>query len=741
MGNQDNPTAGAHHTTPPPEGLYESEINALICAMTLSEKIGQLNQVNAEGPRILEQLGPDLVNGKIGSILNQVDPEIVREMQHLARKESRLGIPLLVARDVIHGFKHVSPIPLGQAATFNPAIIEQCARISAIEARLSGINWAFSPMIDVSRDPRWGRIAESFGEDPYLNSVFGVAMIKGLQGEKLDNNSLLAACAKHFVGYGASEGGRDYNTTNIPENELRNIYLKPFKAAVDCGVASFMTSFSDLDGVPATANDYLLTDILRGEWGFDGIVVSDWDAISQLIVHGIAENAKKATELALNAGVDMDMESHAFSAHLEELFADKNISIDQIDQAVANVLRIKFKLGLFKANESSIAMPTADSIRTTLKEAAVQSMVLVKNSNNLLPLVPKNLSKLSLIGPLIDAPNEQLGTWVFDGDPALTVTPLKAANAMFGDILDLHADRAMETSRSRNISHFDYVAKTASTSDAIILCLGEEAILSGEAHCRADISLPGAQEELIDVLYKTGRPIIAVIMAGRPIIVSNILDKVDALIYAWHPGTMGGEALMELLTGTSVPSGRLPVTIPKSVGQIPIYYNHKNTGRPADPARILQIDQIEKGASQTSFGMTSFYLDAGFEPQFPFGFGLGYSEIAYSDLSLSETTISCQDKLKARVSIKNKGKHPAVETVQLYIRDVFGSITRPVKELKDFKRVALQPNEVVQVSFDITNEDLKYTNRDGEYDVEPGEFELWIGPDASCVESVKFELL
>jgi len=721
---------------------FEEAIRDLISEMTLPEKIGQLNQINADYPDVLAILTPELKAGAIGSILNQTDPKIVKKMQRIAVEESRLGIPLLVGRDVIHGFNTITPIPLGQAASWNPDLIQACARQSAVEACEHGINWAFSPMIDVSRDPRWGRIAESFGEDPYLNSVMGVAMIKGLQGNDLSSKTSIAACAKHFVGYGASEGGRDYNTTNISDYELHNIYLTPFKAAVRAGVASLMTSFSDLDGIPATANDHILKRILRGDWEFDGVTVSDWDAIGQLIAHGLAEDLEHACEAALLAGVDVDMESRAYQKHLEKLVDNGRIDIAEVDKRVANILRLKFRLGLFDrpyTDIGEISDRCAEKAKITAKEMAQQSLVLLKNDSDVLPLNPQNISRLSIIGPLADDPIEQLGTWVFDGDPSLTITPLNALKAL-GDSIEIHHDRAMVSTRSKDMDAYSTIAKQAKSSDAIILCLGEESILSGEAHCRANIELPGSQLELVQELHKTGRPIVAVIMAGRPLTLGKILDLVDAVIFAWHPGTMGGEAIIDTIFGKSVPSGKLPITFPKVVGQIPIYYNHKNTGRPADPDRILHIDDIELGASQTSFGMTSFYLDAGHEPLFPFGFGLGYAKVEYSDLSLSAENIGLDEKLRARAKLKNTGRHPAIEIAQLYIRDLVGSLTRPVKELKGFKRVKLEPGEEVTIEFEISADDLAFYRRDKTFGAEPGVFEVWIGGCSSTELSKQFRL-
>jgi beta-glucosidase len=704
----------------------ESRIADLLSRMTLDEKIGQLNQVEAWGPHAAAHLAEDLRAGRIGAVLNQVDPAINAELQRIAREESRLGVPLLIGRDVIHGYQSVSPLPLGQGASWNPDLVRENAKMAAAEASASGINWTFAPMIDICRDARWGRIAESFGEDPYLTSVLGAAMVEGFQGDNLEDVESIAACAKHFAGYGASEGGVDYNTTNIPVNEMRNVHLPPFRAAVEAGVATFMTSFSDIDGIPATASEFLLRDVLRSEWKFDGLVVSDWDAIRQLCDHGMAENDKEAALLAATAGVDMDMVGGAFAGWLPALIEDGRFEEKTIDEMVANVLRVKFKLGLFDGRPDAAPVPARMPALAAARELAAQSCVLLKNENRALPLDAQHLNRLAVIGPLADAPVEQLGTWVFDGDASLSVTPLKALEAMLDGQVELRFEKGVQNSRHRGHDGFEAAYQAVADSDAAVLVLGEEAILSGEAHCRADIDLPGAQVELVRRLRQAGKPVIAVIFAGRPLTLSNVIDEFDALLYAWHPGAMGGPAIADLLFGREVPSGKLPVTFPKLVGQTPIYYARKNTGRPPSPEKIIHIDDIEEGAPQTSLGMTSFHLDAGYEPLFPFGFGLSYTRFDYTDMSVSTHEMAMGETLVAELNITNAGDYEAAEVVQLYIRDRAASLTRPIRELKGFQRITLKPGETRRVRFEIGEKELSFYRRDQSFGAEPGEFDLWL---------------
>jgi len=534
----------------------EERVANLLGRMTLEEKVGQMNQVHAEGPAGLEALREAIREGRVGSVINQVDPALVNELQRIAVRESRLGIPLLNGRDVIHGFRTVMPIPLGQAATWNPEVVRQGARVAALEAAGAGVNWTFAPMLDISRDPRWGRIAESLGEDPYLTGLLGAAMVQGFQGDDLSAPGSIAACAKHFAGYGASESGRDYATTNIPENELRNAYLRPFEAALEAGAASVMTSFSDIDGVPATASRFLLRDVLRSEWGFDGFVVSDWDSIRQLAVHGLTAGDRDSAWEAVMAGVDMDMAGGAYLAQLPDLVREGRVPPEVVDAAVANVLRAKFRLGLFErpyVEPRQLPRVSAGEAKRVAKQAALQGIVLLKNDAGVLPLSRDRTRSIAVIGPLADDPYEQLGTWIFDGDPALSVTALQALRELAGEGIGIRHVRAMETTRSRSTVSFDEAVQAARESDVAVLFLGEESILSGEAHSRADIRLPGAQAELVRRVREAGKPMIAVVMAGRPLVLTDVIDELDAVLFAWHPGTMGGAAVAELLFGIESP--------------------------------------------------------------------------------------------------------------------------------------------------------------------------------------------
>ena len=721
----------------------ERRIADLIEAMTIDEKAGQMSQFNAAGGHVPDWLREAIQAGRVGSVLNEVDVDTVNELQRIAVEESRLGIPLLIGRDVIHGFRTVLPIPLGQAATWNPELVRQGASVAAREASATGVNWTFAPMIDISRDPRWGRIAESLGEDPFLASELGAAMVRGFQGDDLSAADTILACAKHFAGYGAAESGRDYATTNIPENELRNVYLRPFKAAVENGVATLMTSFSDIDGVPATANDFLLRQVLREEWSFDGLVVSDWDSVRQLQIHGLTDSDRESAYQALTAGVDMEMAGDAYLGNLANLVEEGRVAIEEIDAMVANVLRAKFRLGLFDApytKSDADALMDATFAFDTARQAALESVVLLTNRDGALPLSRDRIESVAVIGPLADAPYEQLGTWIFDGDPDISRTPLAAIRELAGDHFDVHFVRALETSRSRDTGPFDEAVDAARNADVALLFLGEESILSGEAHSRADINLPGAQAELVRRVREVGKPVIAVILAGRPLTLANIVDEVDALLYAWHPGTMGGPAIADLLFGVEAPSGKLPVTFPSVVGQIPIYYNHKNTGRPPTPESIVHIDDIGPFAPQTSLGMTAFHLDAGYRPLFTFGHGLTYTEFHYDRLEISNPDISLGDSLSVSVNLTNTGDVAATETVQLYTRDLAGSVTRPVRELKGFRRVSLQPGEKVTVTFDLHTDDLAFYGRDMRLSAEPGEFHVWVGGSSEAELQASFRI-
>jgi len=717
----------------------EKKIEGLLSKMTLGEKIGQMNQISSYGN--LEEMSRMIKKGEVGSILNEIDPVRVNALQRLAMEESRLGIPLLIARDVIHGFKTVFPIPLGQAASFNPQIAEDGARVAAKEASSVGIRWTFAPMIDISRDPRWGRIAESCGEDTYLASVMGAAMIKGFQGNSLNDPTSIVACAKHFVGYGATEGGRDYNSTYITERQLRNVYLPPFEAAVKQGAGTFMTSFNDNDGVPSSANSFILKKVLRNEWGFDGFVVSDWASIKEMVSHGFCADDKEAAMKAANAGVDMEMVSYTYMNNLKELIKENKVSEKTIDDAVRNILRVKFRLGLFDnpyINEKApSAMYTPDNLAKA-KEAAVQSAILLKNDNNTLP-ISSSVKTIAVVGPMADAPYEQMGTWTFDGEKARTQTPLQALKQFYGDKVQIIYEPALAFSRDKSTANIAKTVNVAAKADMVLAFVGEEAILSGEAHCLADLHLQGAQTALIEALAKTGKPLVTVVMAGRPLTIEKETKLSNSVLYSFHPGTMGGPAIADLLFGKSVPSGKTPVTFPKEVGQIPMYYSHNNTGRPATRKETL-IDSIKVEAGQTSLGCTSFYMDAGFDPLFPFGYGLSYTTFQYNNLKLSSKELGMQQVLTITFDLKNTGNCEGTEVAQLYVRDKVGSVTRPVKELKRFTRVTLKPGDTKNVSFTLPIEELAFWNIDMKKVVEPGDFTLWVGTNSQEGISADFKV-
>lgn len=722
------------------DAAIEKRVEAILTKMTLEEKIGQMNQISSYGN--IEDMRALIKKGEVGSILNEVDPIRINALQHVAMEESRLGIPLLMARDVIHGFKTIFPIPLGQAASFDPQVAHDGARVAAVEASSVGIRWTFAPMIDIARDPRWGRIAEGCGEDTYLTSVMGVAMVRGFQNDSLNSPTSIAACAKHFVGYGAAEGGRDYNSTFIPERRLRQVYLPPFEAAANAGVATFMTSFNDNDGVPSTGNAFILKQVLRKEWGFDGFVVTDWASTTEMIEHGFAVDAHEAAMKAVNAGVNMEMVSYSFIKELPGLIKDGKVKESTIDDAVRNILRVKFRLGLFDnpyVDEKKPSVLYAPSHLEAAKQAAVESAILLKNDKQVLPL-QASVKSVAIVGPMADAPYEQMGTWVFDGDKTHTVTPLTAIKQLVGDKVQVIYEPGLTYSRETNQTGVGKAVAAASHADVILAFVGEEAILSGEAHCLADLNLQGDQSALIAALAKTGKPVVTVVMAGRPLTIGKEVEQSAAVLYSFHPGTMGGPALADLLWGKAVPSGKTPVTFPKEVGQIPIYYAHNNTGRPATRDEVLLKD-IPINAGQTSNGCRSYYLDAGFEPLFPFGYGLSYTTFKYSNVKLSSTSLKDDDVLKVTFDLENTGKYEATEVAQLYVRDKVGSVTRPVKELKRFTRISLKPGEKKNVTFELPVSELAFWDINMNKIVEPGDFSLWVAPDSQSGEEISFKVV
>ena len=722
-------------TQTPTSEQIEAKVDQILSKMTLEEKIGQTamrgTSSRDKGP-LKKELTDMVARGGAGAFLNVMIPENVDELQRIAVEESRLGIPLIFSRDVIHGFKTIFPIPLALAASWNPENAEVGARVSAFEGTTAGIRWTFAPMMDIARDPRWGRIAESFGEDPYLTSQMAVAMVNGFQTDDLSDPTAMAACAKHFVGYGAAEGGRDYNTAMIPQRELHDIYLKPFKAAADAGCATMMSSFNEIDGIPASGNKYLLTNTLRDDWGWDGFLVSDWDSIVEMIDHGYAADEKEAAKRAINAGLNMEMTSRSYEHHLAALVEEGLVEEAWIDEMVRQILRIKFRLGLFEnpyhAKDRGEVLLLPENLEKA-KKAAIESVVMLKNKDSILPLNKDQKQTYAVIGPLANAPHEQMGTWVFDGRGENSIVPVDAIRDLVGDA-SVHYAPGLTHSRDRSENGFQAAMDAAENSDVILFFAGEEAILSGEAHSRSNIDLPGAQNQLIAQLSSLGKPLVLIVMSGRPNTIQTQVEQSDAVLIAFHGGNMAGPALADLLFGIASPSGRLPVTWPINVGQIPIYYNHKNTGRPASDKKFVQMDDIEIGAWQSSLGNQSHYLDIGFRPAYPFGFGLTYSTFEYSDLHLSSESIALGGNLKVSATITNTGNAIATEVVQLYVRDLVGDVTRPVRELKGFERVTLKPGESRKVSFTLHTKDLSFHNLEMQEVTEPGDFQLWIAPNA-----------
>ena len=707
----------------------DKKVDELLSKMTLHEKVGQMNQLSG-GAWLVDQAA----KGEVGSILNCVDPAEINAVQKAAVEQSRLGIPILVSRDVIHGFRTIFPIPIGQAATFDPAIVEKGARIAAVEATASGVRWTFSPMLDIARDPRWGRVAEGSGEDPYLDALMGVAMVKGYQGDDLSDPTSMAACIKHFVGYGAAEGGRDYNTTMISERSLRNTYFPAFKAAAEAGAATLMTSFNEIDGIPSTGNKWLLKDILRDEWGWDGMVVTDWNSAGEMIAHGFSRDLKHTAEQAINAGVDMDMMSYGFIQYVEELVKEGKVSEKEIDRAVRNILKLKFELGLFEHpyvdETASAKVDYAPEHLEAAKQCAIESAVLIKN-NGVLPLA--GAKTILVTGPLADAPHEQMGTWAFDGQKEHTLTPLAALRQEY----DVIWEPGLDYSRDKDRSDFAKVRIAASRADAAVVFVGEEAILSGEAHSLSNLNLQGAQSELIAEVAKSGKPVVVVVIAGRPLTIERDLANCDAMLYSFHPGTMGGPALADLIKGKAVPSGKLPMTFLRDAGQAPFYYNHNNSGRPCNGTETL-LDDIPMAAGQTSLGCTSYYLDTGYGPLFPFGYGLSYTSFDYGKPVVENAELGRDDVLRVSFDLKNTGKYEGTEVAQLYVQDKVGSVVRPVRELKRFERVNLAPGESRKVTFELPVAELAFWNFDMEYVVEPGDFRLWVAGDSASGTPVDF---
>ena len=693
----------------------EQQINALLRRMTLEEKLGQLQQFDGEASGNYRPEHRDLVRkGLLGSTLNVRGAQRTNELQRIAVEESRLKIPVLFGFDVIHGYRTIFPVPLGEASSWDPAVAERSASIAAAEARAAGVHWTFAPMVDIARDARWGRVVEGAGEDPYLGSIMARARVRGFQGRDYSAPDKVLACAKHWVAYGAAEGGRDYNTTDMSETTLREIYFPPFKAAVDEGVGTFMSAFNDLNGVPASANPFTLTKVLRGEWKFDGFVVSDYTAVQELMQHGVAANEEEAAQLALNAGVDMEMVSRLYNKHGAELLRTGQVSQTTIDEAVRRILRIKFRLGLFErpyadeSRERAVVFSAANV--AAARDTASRSMVLLKNDGNVLP-ISKNIKSIAVIGPLADDQVDMLGPWNGDGNAADVVTLLAGIKAKappstkiirYAKGCDIEGD---------STQGFDEAVVAARASDVVVVAVGESAAMSGEASSRSSLDLPGRQLDLVKALQATGKPVVVVLMNGRPLAISWMAQNSAAILETWFAGNQAGNAIADVLFGDVNPGGKLPVTFPRSVGQEPLYYNHMNTGRPPDP----------------NSKWTSKYLDIPWTPLFPFGYGLSYTQFRLSNLQVSATRIRPDGRVTVSVEVENVGVRGGDEVVQLYIRDVAASVTRPVRELKGFQRVTLPPGTKRRLEFNLGPEQLGFYNREMRFVVEPGEFKVMVG--------------
>lgn len=721
-------------------------ITELMKKMTVEEKLGQLNLItptSRTGPFATKKPLDKLKDGSAGNIYSIMGTSEFVHSRVVLADSTRLRIPLLNGLDIIHGLKTVFPIPLGLSCSWDTLLIEKTARVAAIEGSAVGYNWTFSPMVDISRDPRWGRVMEGSGEDPYLGGLIARAMVKGYQGHDLKDETSLMACVKHFAMYGASEAGRDYNVTDMNRLTMYQIYLPPFKAAIDAGAGSIMTAFNEVDGIPATTNKWLMTDLLRKEWGFNGFVVTDFNAIQELIAHGVAEDYKHAAELSLRAGVDMDMASESMVASLNQSLQEGKVSMQQINTACRRVLEAKYKLGLFSNPYRNYDPAKADKVTLTpeniqvAKEAALKSIVLLKNDNNTLPL--KKDCNIALIGPFVNSKQEMFSMWSFRGDTESVVTILDGIkkqnpNTRYAEGTQL-TDEPFFLKKSRRVFEEEdqkrLVAEAltiANQSDVIVLVLGESLNMSGEAKSKTNLDLPDCQKALLKTLKSTGKPVVLVLLNGRPLTIEDDLPYADAVLEAWRPGTAAGDAIADVLFGNYNPSAKLTMTFPRSVGQIPIYYNHKNTGRPYG---------VGKDRGLLSF--TSYYLDNENSPLYPFGYGLSYTSFEYGDIVLSETSLTGNSGiLKAKISITNTGKYAGEETVQLYVRDLVASVTRPVRELKQFQKVFLQPGETKEVIFKITVEDLKFYNAELQWDWEPGKFNLFIGTNSQDVKETSF---
>lgn len=736
------------------DDAIEQKVDSVLALMNLKEKIGQMVQysaswdvtgpASAEGDKFKEE---KLKKGEVGSMLNVTSVEAVRNAQKLVMENSRLKIPLIFAYDVIHGYKTIFPIPLGESASWDLDIIEKSARIAAKETSAAGMQWTFAPMIDISRDARWGRIMEGSGEDTYLGSKIGVARIKGFQGDDLSKNNTIAACAKHFAGYGFGEAGRDYNTVNIGEHELHNVILPPFKAAAEAGVATFMNAFNEIDGIPATGSKVLQRDLLKGEWGWNGFIVSDWGSIGEMIAHGFAKDKKHAAEIALNAGSDMDMESYAYEAELEKLIEENKVKLSDIDDAVKRILRLKFQLGLFDdpykycdEEREKNEIYTKEHLEIA-RDVAKRSIVLLKNDtvkkSTLLPL-SKDINSIAVIGPLADDKDTPLGNWRAHGEYNSAISLLEGVKAAVGNSTKIYYEKGVElTSKTvepgenQFLHHIEYnttdrsgiaaAVNAAKKAEVVLLAIGENAYQTGEGRSQTNIGFIGLQQELLEAVYAVNKNIVIVLMNGRPMDIAWAAEHVPSILECWHLGSQSGYAISDVLFGDYNPSGKLPVSFPYNVGQEPLYYNQKNTGRPM--------------STQVTY---SGYNDAPKEALFPFGYGLSYTNFTYSKLSLDKSEMDKDGEIKVSVNVTNNGSRDGEEVVQLYIRDLVGSLTRPIKELKGFNKVMIKAGETKTINFTINAETLQFYTVNKKWEVESGEFNVWVGGSSTTNNMAKF---
>jgi beta-glucosidase len=714
-------------------------IERLLTELSLAEKVGQMTQISLADIKDEAALMPalDLVKrGRVGSFLNAPSREIRNRIQRVAVESSRAKLPLLFGRDVIHGYRTVFPIPLGQAASFEPELARLAARATAREASEAGIDWTFAPMVDVTRDPRWGRVAEGYGEDPLLAAEFGVAAVRGFQGEHPGAAGSLAACAKHYLAYGATEAGKEYNTTWVPERLLRDLYLPPFRACVKAGVMTVMCGFNDLNGVPMSAHRWALRDVLKGELGFQGFVVSDWESTHELIAHGFCADDREVARASALAGVDLEMVATSYSEYLEELVESGQLNVEVVNHAVRRILTIKHQLGLFEhpySPEPSESIALSSQHLALARQAARSSLVLLKNQGGCLPLT--SAVKVALVGPLADDVRAPLGCWALDGDVAATVTLRAALTERLG-AEHVEYVSGLPAPRSEDTSGFEAACAAVMRADLAIVVVGEDENISGECRSRAFLDLPGAQRALLERLATTGKPLVTVIMAGRPLTFERELGLSHALLYAWHGGTMAGAAITDVLVGDAAPSGKLPITFPRTVGQVPIYYNHKNTGRP--PKRAGK--GIPAGTPLDPVDMDSSYLDVEVTPQFPFGYGLSYTAFEYSEVRVSSARIAIGDAFEVSALVTNVGSCAGSEVVQVYVRDRVGSVTRPVRELVAFRKLALGVGEKRRVEFVLQSTDLGFCGLNLEVRPEAGMFDVYVGGDSTAQTNTEFEL-